>query len=108
VIVKKAENPAEVFAALGDLNRLRLIHRLSDEGPLSIAELSDGFKITRQAIRKHLALLESTGLVKGRRQGRANVFELEAKRLETARRFLDQIDQRWDHALERLQTLVEK
>ena len=43
-----------MFAALGDGTRLRLVTRLSDDGPLSIARLSDGTGVTRQAITKHL------------------------------------------------------
>ena len=99
---------APVFTALGDATRLGLVARLSSEGPLSIARLSDGAAVTRQAITKHLDVLASAGLVRGTRRGRERIWELEARRLEDARRALDDISRRWDEALDRLRALVEE
>ncbi len=98
---------APVFAALGDETRLRLISRLCTEGPLSIAHLSAGEPVTRQAITKHLHALAAAGLVRGRAEGRERVWQLEAKRLDLARRYLDHVSQRWDEAIDRLKALVE-
>lgn len=97
-----------VFAALGDETRLRLISRLSDEGPLSIAKLTSGFPITRQAITKHLRVMEDAGLLRHTQRGRESIWELEQKRLAQARRYLDQISAQWDDALGRLKDLVER
>jgi DNA-binding transcriptional ArsR family regulator len=99
---------APLFAALGDESRLRLLARLSSEGPLSIARLADGAAITRQAITKHLDALADAGLVKGARVGRERVWELEPKRLDVAKKHLDQISAAWDRALYRLKALVEE
>jgi DNA-binding transcriptional ArsR family regulator len=99
---------APVFAALGDATRLRLVTRLCDDGPLSIARLSEGSGVTRQAITKHLHSLAAAGLVRGLRSGRERIWELEPKRLESARRCLDQIADQWDAALGRLKEFVEK
>jgi DNA-binding transcriptional ArsR family regulator len=101
---------APVFAALGDETRLRLLARLSAEGPLSIARLSDGVPVTRQAVTKHLLALTAAGLVRGaRRRGRRQrVWQLEPRRFAEARRYLDQISLQWDDTLERLQAFVEK
>src|SRR5260370_1312138 len=55
---------ASVFAALGDETRLRLISRLCDDGPMSIAKLTSGFPITRQGITKHLRVMADAGLVR--------------------------------------------
>jgi DNA-binding transcriptional ArsR family regulator len=96
-----------VFAALGDETRLRLVARLGSDGPLSIARLTAGTDVTRQAVTKHLQVLAEAGLARGIRQGRERLWELELEPLETARRRLDQISQSWDTALERLQRLVE-
>jgi DNA-binding transcriptional ArsR family regulator len=96
-----------VFAALGDETRLRLVARLSTEGPLSIARLADGSDITRQAITKHLHVLSTAGLVHGLRQGREQIWELDTKRLDETRRYLDRISHQWDDALARLKRLVE-
>jgi DNA-binding transcriptional ArsR family regulator len=98
---------APVFAALGDETRLRLLSRLCNDGPASITRLSTGFRITRQAITKHLRAMEDSGLVRSRRHGRENVWQLNQHRLQEVRRYLDMIEKQWDTALERLRQLVE-
>ena len=98
---------APVFAALGEATRLALVAKLCTEGPLSIARLSEGTGVTRQAITKHLHTLADAGLVHGMRSGRERIWELETKRLEKARRCLDDISVQWDAAIARLRTLVE-
>lgn len=96
-----------VFAALGDATRLGLLGRLSAEGPLSITRLSEGTGVTRQAITRHLYALGEVGLVRHARRGRERVWELEPRRLEKARLYLDQISAQWDAAAERLTAFVE-
>jgi DNA-binding transcriptional ArsR family regulator len=98
---------APVFAALGDPTRLRVVARLCADGPLSIARLTDGAKVTRQAITKHLHSLAGAGLVRGRRNGRERIWELQPERLEIAQRSLDQISAQWDSAIGRLKAFVE-
>ena len=99
---------APVFAALGDETRLRLVARLCDGGPQSISKLTEGAEVTRQAITKHLHVLEEAGLVRGARDGRERVWELETRRLEEAKKALDRISKRWDDAIERLRAFVEE
>jgi DNA-binding transcriptional ArsR family regulator len=99
---------APVFAALGDETRLRLVSRLCEDGPMSIARLTEGSDVTRQAITKHLRVMEEVGLVHAARQGRESVWELEPARLRDARRWLEVISEQWDDALGRLKTLVER
>jgi DNA-binding transcriptional ArsR family regulator len=106
--VAKIAEAAPVFAALGDATRLRLVARLSGDGPLSIARLSDGTGVTRQAITKHLNALAAAGLARDSRSGRERIWELQPRRLENARRCLDQIADRWDVALGRLRAFVEE
>jgi DNA-binding transcriptional ArsR family regulator len=98
---------APVFAALADTTRLRLLGRLSADGPLSITHLSAGTGVTRQAITRHLNLLEEAGLVKDAKQGRERVFSLDLKRLAVARQYLDEIESQWDAAAARLKAFVE-
>ena len=102
-----ATDAVPVFAALGDATRLRLLGRLSVDGPLSITRLSEGAGVTRQAITRHLQALGGAGLVRDARRGRERVWELDAKRLEHARRYLDQIAAQWDAAADRLKAFVE-
>jgi DNA-binding transcriptional ArsR family regulator len=99
---------APVFAALGETTRLALVARLCTDGPLSIARLSDGAGVTRQAVTKHLNTLAGAGLVRGTRSGRECIWELETRRLEKARQCLDQISLQWDEAIGRLRAFVEK
>jgi DNA-binding transcriptional ArsR family regulator len=98
---------APIFAALGDETRLRLVFRLCDEGPLSIAQLTSGARMTRQAVTKHLRVMESVHLVHCKRRGREAVWRLDRQPLEDARRYLDQISSQWDNALARLRRFVE-
>jgi len=99
---------AAVFAALGDETRLSLLNRLSSEGPLSITRLTEGAGVTRQAITRHLDVLQSAGLAVSRREGRERVWAMDPRKLQTARRSLEEISARWDAALERLRQLVEE
>jgi DNA-binding transcriptional ArsR family regulator len=96
-----------VFAALGDATRLRLLRRLSVDGPVSITRLTEGTGVTRQAITRHLHALGDAGLVRNARRGRERVWELDLKRLEKAKRYLDQIAAQWDAAADRLKAFVE-
>ena len=75
---------------------------------MSIARLSAGAAVTRQAITKHLNVLEDAGLVRGIRVGRERLWEIETRQLEEARRFLDRISRQWDDALGRLRLSVER
>ena len=98
---------APVFAALGDATRLRIVARLCDGGPLSIVRLTEGSRVSRQAITKHLRALEGAGLVRSGRAGRERIWELQTKRLADLRGYLDGISRQWDEALGRLKVLVE-
>src|SRR5262245_31891428 len=93
---------APVFAALGDPTRLRLVTRLSAGGPMSIARLTAGSGVTRQAVTKHLRVLRSAGLARGSAHGRERIWEFEPQPLDEARRSLDLIAEQWDEALSRL------
>ena len=97
-----------MFAALGDSTRLHLVGRLCDDGPLSISELSEEAGVTRQAVTKHLNALADAGVVRGTRRGRERIWELQPKRLEVARRYLDDVSAQWDAAIDRLRVFVEE
>jgi DNA-binding transcriptional ArsR family regulator len=99
---------APLFAALGDKTRLDLVARLCSGGPLSIARLTAGADITRQAITKHLNILAEAGLVRDSRAGRERLWEVETRQLEAARRCLERISNQWDDALARLKLAVER
>ena len=104
----KLADAAPVFAALGDSTRLKLVARLCTAGPLSIARLSEGTDVTRQAITKHLQALADAGVVRDEWQGRERIWELEPRRLQMARRALDEISGQWDEVIGRLKAFVER
>jgi DNA-binding transcriptional ArsR family regulator len=104
----RASSAAPIFSALGDETRLYLVSRLGREGPLSIAKLTERTSITRQAVAKHLRVLEGAGVVASARDGRESVWKLETKRLEDARAHLEIISRQWDDTLERLRAFVEE
>jgi DNA-binding transcriptional ArsR family regulator len=98
---------APLFSALGDPTRLALVAHLSIAGPTSIAGLTAPLDVTRQAVTKHLAVLESARFVRGLSRGGERVWAVETRRREEAQRCLDLISRRWDSALERLRAAVE-
>jgi DNA-binding transcriptional ArsR family regulator len=99
---------ASVFAALGDETRLAVLAKLSRGEPQSIARLTAGTKLTRQAVTKHLRVLEGAGVVRSVRVGRESLFELEPQPIEEVRRYLDEVSRQWDDALARLRSHVEE
>jgi DNA-binding transcriptional ArsR family regulator len=99
--------PAAIFAALGDETRLRIVGCLSAGGPQSITRLTLGGPISRQAVTKHLRVLEGAGLACSVRAGRERVWELEGAPLAVARLCLDGLSTEWDAALARLKNFVE-
>jgi DNA-binding transcriptional ArsR family regulator len=95
-----------VFAALGDETRLRIVLRLG-AGPQSIVRLTHGSTLTRQAVTKHLNVLQKAGLVSHARSGRETVWTLERDRVDQARHYLGLIARQWDEKLESLRAFVE-
>jgi DNA-binding transcriptional ArsR family regulator len=104
----RAPEASSLFAALGDPTRLGLVRRLSVEGFLSVTELTEGTRISRQAVTKHLGVLARAGLVESARHGRERLWALAPGQIEQARRALEQISREWDDALGRLRRLVER
>ena len=102
------QKSAPVFAALGDPTRLHLLAALCAGGALSIAQLTAGTAITRQAVTNHLQVLANAGLVRDDWQGRERLWELEPSRLAEAQRALDAIAAQCDQALLRLKRVVER
>ena len=103
----KIESQAEIFAALGDSTRLSLVSKLIDGQSHSISSLAEGSKITRQAITKHLSVLEGIGLVTKVKEGRESLYELDPKPLKSLQEYLDIISSQWDVALRSLKQFVE-
>jgi DNA-binding transcriptional ArsR family regulator len=99
---------APVFAALGDETRLSLVAKLCRGQPCSISQLTRGSRLTRQAITKHLRVLESAGVVHSIRSGRESLFAFDPQPMEEIRKYLDFVSEQWDQALARLKSFVER
>jgi DNA-binding transcriptional ArsR family regulator len=97
---------AEIFFALGDETRLSLLARLRG-GALTATSLANGARVTRQAIVRHLQVLDGAGLVTHEKRGREVLYLPDARRLQEARAYLEMISIGWDHAIERLKDMVE-
>ncbi len=103
----KPQPRAPVFAALGDQTRLLLVAKLCRGQPYSISRLTQGSRLTRQAITKHLRVLESAGIVHSIRTGRENLFKFNPQPIDEIKEYLDFVSAQWDHALARLKSFVE-
>ncbi len=104
---KADQHAAPLFAAMGDATRLTLVRRMSDGEPHSIADLSNGLKLTRQGITKHLHVLEHAGVVRSERVGRTNQFTYIPDSVQPIRSYLESVSAQWDDALARLRAHVE-
>ncbi|MCU1321582.1 MAG: regulatory protein ArsR [Acidobacteriaceae bacterium] len=116
-LVSQWQAHAPVFAALGDVTRLALVAKLSGGPPRSIAQLTEaqvGFaeseesRLTRQAITKHLRVLERAKIVRCVRRGRESLFEFDPKPMEELHTYLELVSKQWDQALDRLKAFVEE
>ncbi len=99
---------AALFAALGHPARLALVTKLSGGEPCSISRLTMGTRLTRQAVTKHLRVLERAGIVRSKHAGREKLFEYEAAPLVELRSYLDRVSAQWDQTLARLKSFVEE
>jgi len=107
-ITAKPKARARVFAALGDKTRLALVATLCSGEPRSISQLSRESKLTRQAITKHLGVLERAGIVRSSHAGRERIFQFEPEPIESLQTYLDSVSKQWDQTLARLKLHVEK
>ena len=99
---------APVFAALGDETRLSLVAKLSGGQPRSITQLTEGSRLTRQAITKHLRVLENAEIVRSVHAGRESLYQLDPAPIGEAKKYLELVSEQWDQALSRLKTFVEE
>jgi DNA-binding transcriptional ArsR family regulator len=106
ITAANAERVGAVFAALGDPTRREVLERLSASDTLSITGLTDGLPISRQAVAKHLAILERAGLVESTRTGRESRYRLHPDPMSDAAAWMAHIGAQWDSRLARLQELL--
>jgi DNA-binding transcriptional ArsR family regulator len=99
--------PDAVFDALADPTRRRIVERLG-QAPATAGELADRLPVTRQAVVKHLGVLEDAALVHGVRDGRRVVYTLTPAPFTDAARWMRDVGIAWDRRLERLSSRFKK
>ena len=89
----------DVFVALADPTRRKMIEQLSVLGPVTITQLTEVFPITRQAVTKHLDTLHEAGLIASERRGRERIITFRPEPLRDATDWVSAVEARWDRRL---------
>ncbi len=97
----------EVWTAVGDPNRRRLLDLLLDTGESTPTKLASRLELTRQGVSKHLAVLERAGLVTSAPQGRQTSYRIRADEFDRAARSLAEVAAQWDRRLRRIKAIAE-
>ena len=97
----------ELWSAIADPSRRRVLDLLVSNGPVSASWLAGRVPFSRQAVAKHLVVLERTGLISRRKQGREVLYQVEAGRLDQAARAMAQLAAQWDRRLAAIKRLAE-
>src|SRR6476660_10292942 len=92
----------QTFAALADPTRVEIVTRLS-RGSASVSELAEPHDMSLRAILKHVQVLEDAGVVRTVKEGRVRRCELDQRVLDSTARWIDQMRQRWEHRLDRIE-----
>jgi ArsR family transcriptional regulator, cadmium/lead-responsive transcriptional repressor len=96
-----------LWSAIADPSRRRVLDLLVSNGDVSASWLSGHVPFSRQAVSKHLAVLEQAGLVSRRKQGREVLYQVEAGRLDQATRAMADLAAQWDRRLGAIKRLAE-
>jgi DNA-binding transcriptional ArsR family regulator len=97
----------ELWSAIADPSRRQVLDLLVSNGDVSASWLAQRVPFTRQAVAKHLVVLERSGLISRRKQGREVLYQVEAVRLDEAARAMAELAARWDRRLDALKRLAE-
>jgi DNA-binding transcriptional ArsR family regulator len=103
----RAEPDDQLWSAIADPSRRRVLDLLVRGGEASASSLADHVPFSRQAVSKHLVVLEEVGLVSRRKQGREVLYRVERARLDQATRAMAELASRWDRRLDAIKTLAE-
>jgi ArsR family transcriptional regulator, cadmium/lead-responsive transcriptional repressor len=97
----------QLWSAVGDPSRRRVLDLLVSQGPASASGLAGRVPFTRQAVAKHLAVLERAGLISRRPHGREVVYEVDTARLDQVTRAMAGLAAQWDSRLAAIKRLAE-
>jgi DNA-binding transcriptional ArsR family regulator len=102
-----AQADDELWSAIGDPSRRRVLDLLVSNGEVSASWLAGRVPVSRQAVSKHLAVLEQAGLISRRKQGREVLYHVQAGRLDQATRAMADLAAQWDRRLATIKRLAE-
>ncbi len=97
----------ELWSAIADPSRRRVLDLLVHNGEVSASWLAGRVPFSRQAVSKHLVVLEEAGLVGRRKQGREVLYRVDADRLDQATRAMADLAAQWDQRLAAIKRLAE-
>src|SRR3981081_4394117 len=103
----RTEPDDDLWAAIADPSRRRVLDLLVQRGEASASWLAGQGPFTRQAVSKHLVVLEKAGLIGRRKQGREVLFRVDADRLDQATRAMAEVARQWDRRLGTIKRLAE-
>ena len=106
-MIAVAERSEQLWAAIGEPTRRRIVDLLLERGEASASSLAGAMPVTRQAVAKHIAVLERAGLVTGSRQGREVLWSVRPEAIDEATAEIARIAARWDRRLGRIKQLAE-
>ena len=103
----RTEPDDELWSAIADPSRRRVLDLLVRNGEASASWLAGRVPFSRQAVSKHLVILEQAGLISRRKQGREVLYQVDGDRLDQASRAMAELARRWDRRLETIKRLAE-
>ncbi len=102
-----AEPDDELWSAIADPSRRRVLDLLVRNGEATASGLAGRVPFSRQAVTKHLGVLEQAGLIGHRKQGREVLYQVDANRLDDTTRAMTQLAREWDRRLDRIKRIAE-
>ena len=98
----------DAFTALADPNRRRIVELLAEGGAQRVADISTSFDMSRQAVTKHLDILNRSGMVHTERRGRERYSQLASDAFDPILDWLRRYDRFWEDKLGRLKQIIEE
>jgi DNA-binding transcriptional ArsR family regulator len=105
-LVKNQNQTTEVFAALADPTRRRILSRLSASQESTVTNLARPFRISSPAVSRHLRVLERAGLIHRRRAGRVHLIRAQPDGLQAAKQWIEQCAAAWQFSFDKLDSLL--